>query len=320
LSGVQSAVRLGFIGPLTGGPAAKGLGGRNSALLAVRQRSERTAARYRYELVVADDACDPAVGARVAEAMARDPSIVAGVTHYCSQVALACVDLYHRHGFPVVVWGAHAAEITAGNDYPEIHRVSGTFANEDDAAARFMRQRGLRTWAILHDPTHYGVGHARTLAGCLQRQGGEVRRTFELSIDQQDMRAEIGQVQALGVDAVYVATAPSAWWTTHGGVVELKRPPTDVPGWMPTPAHFARQAAELGLRAQLHCIVRRAWSATSASSQTWDRRERGRSPSRKARRLRRFREAASLLQRTPRRASASRPTPSDRVPTPPPCC
>jgi branched-chain amino acid transport system substrate-binding protein len=246
-------VRIGFIGPLSGGPAAKGKGGRNSALLAVKQRNENPAARYRYELVVADDACDPTTGVGVAERMAADPSVIAGVTHYCSQVALACVELYHRHAFPVVVWGAHAAEITEGNDFAEIHRVSGTFANEDDAAARFMRERGCRTWAILHDPTDYGIGHAETLQKQIAVHGGQVRAIYGLSVDQQDLRSEIVQMRALGVDAVFVATAPSAWWTTHGGQVSLRRPPTDTPGWMPAPACFARQAAELGLHAQLHC-------------------------------------------------------------------
>lgn len=224
-------------------------------MLAVRQRNEHPESRYRYELLVADDACDPLVGVSVAEGMAADRSIVAGVTHYCSQVALACVDLYHRHAFPVIVWGAHAAEITDGNDYAEIHRVSGTFANEDGAAARFMREQGCRSWAILHDPTHYGLGHAESFTRCLQRQGGAVKRAFALSVDQQDLRPELAAISRLDVDAVYVATAPAAWWSTHGGLVDLKRPPTDAPGWMPTPAHLARQMVELGLSAQLQCAA-----------------------------------------------------------------
>jgi len=253
LSRAPSPVRIGFIGPLTGGPSAKGRGGRNSALLAVRQRNALPGGCYCYELVVMDDACDPAVGVVAARTLAGDPAVVAGVTHYCSEVALACVGLYHAHALPVVVWGAHAAEITDGNDYPEIHRVSGTFATEDEAAVRFLRGHRFERWVILHDPTHYGEGHAETLASCVARHGGAVLRRFALGVDQQDVRRELAEIRRMDVDAVYVASAPSAWWTTHGGTTGLRRPPTDTPGWMPTPACVARQMAELGVSAQLHC-------------------------------------------------------------------
>ena len=150
------------------------------------QRNASGASPWWYELVVGDDACEPSVGAAVAEAFASDVTITAGVAHYCSEVALRCVDIYHRHGLPIVVWGAHAAAVTDANDYPEIHRVSGVFANEDEAAAAFMRGLGYRSWAILHDPTHYGHGHAECLSRAVAARGGEIWLSREIGIDQQD--------------------------------------------------------------------------------------------------------------------------------------
>ena len=80
----KDKVKVGFIGPLTGGVSANGLGGRNSADLAVKLRNAHAKAKYEYELVVLDDECKPNVAVQVATKMAADKEIVAAATHYCS--------------------------------------------------------------------------------------------------------------------------------------------------------------------------------------------------------------------------------------------
>src|SRR5262249_19378619 len=92
----KDTVKIAFIGPLTGGNSAVGIGGRNSADLAVRLRNADPKLRYRYELVVLDDECKPDTGVQVATKAGADRSTVAGVTHYCSVVAVATVDTYHN--------------------------------------------------------------------------------------------------------------------------------------------------------------------------------------------------------------------------------
>ena len=84
----KDQVKVAFIGPLTGGVSANGLGGRNSADLAVRLRNAEPAAKYQYEMIVLDDECKPNIGVQVATKVAADNDVVAGVTHYCSAVAI----------------------------------------------------------------------------------------------------------------------------------------------------------------------------------------------------------------------------------------
>jgi branched-chain amino acid transport system substrate-binding protein len=79
----KDKVKVGFIGPLTGGVSANGLGGRNSADLAVKLRNADAKAKYSYEIVVFDDECKPNVAVQVATKMAADKDIIAGATHYC---------------------------------------------------------------------------------------------------------------------------------------------------------------------------------------------------------------------------------------------
>ena len=62
----KDKVKVGFIGPLTGGVSANGLGGRNSADLAVRLRNADPKAKYQYEMAVLDDECEPNDAVQVA--------------------------------------------------------------------------------------------------------------------------------------------------------------------------------------------------------------------------------------------------------------
>jgi branched-chain amino acid transport system substrate-binding protein len=199
----KDQVKVVFIGPLTGGVSANGLGGRNSADLAVKLRNQDESAKYEYEMMVLDDECKPNAGVQAATKAGADRAVVAGVTHYCSAVAIATVDTYHRFGLPVVVWGAVLPDITYGNDYREIHRVNGTMINQNDVAADFVTELGYQTWVVIHDTTDYGQGHNKYFNQYLTENGGEILATFGVTADQQDFTAELTQAKALNPDVIY---------------------------------------------------------------------------------------------------------------------
>ncbi len=199
----KDTVKIAFVGPLTGGVAANGIGGRNSADLAVKLRNEDPKAKYKYELVVLDDECKPNVGVQVATKAASDKSIIAGVTHYCSAVAMSTVDVYRRFGMPAVVWGAVLPEITYGNDYKEVHRVNGTMINQNEVAAKFMTGLGYKKWVVIHDTTDYGKGHNKYFSQYVAKAGGQIVGTFGVTADQQDFTAELTKVKELKPEVVY---------------------------------------------------------------------------------------------------------------------
>jgi branched-chain amino acid transport system substrate-binding protein len=199
----KETVKLAFIGPLTGGVSANGLGGRNSADLAVRLRNADAKAKYSYELTVLDDECKPNIGVQVATKVAADRKIIAGVTHYCSAVAMGAVDVYHRFGLPVVVWGAVLPDVTYANDYKEIHRVNGTMINQNQTAARFMTDLKYKKWAVIHDTTDYGKGHNKYFSADVQKLGGNILGTFGVTADQQDFNAELTKIKELKPEVIY---------------------------------------------------------------------------------------------------------------------
>jgi branched-chain amino acid transport system substrate-binding protein len=199
----KDLVKVAFIGPLTGGVSANGLGGRNSADLAVRLRNADADAKYEYEMIVLDDECKPNIGVQVATKAAANKDVVAGVTHYCSAVAIGTVDTYHKFGLPVIVWGAVLPDITYGNDYPEIHRVNGTMINQNETAADFMTGLGYKTWVIIHDTTDYGKGHNKYFSQYVTENGGEILGTFGVTAEQQDFTAELTQAKSLNPEVIY---------------------------------------------------------------------------------------------------------------------
>src|SRR5437870_9588312 len=74
----KPAVKLAFIGPLTGGTASNGLGGRNSFLLSVQERNGDPQTRYNYEAEGLDYECKPRVPVRAAHKASSEPATGAG--------------------------------------------------------------------------------------------------------------------------------------------------------------------------------------------------------------------------------------------------
>ncbi|MBG0777510.1 MAG: branched-chain amino acid ABC transporter substrate-binding protein [Desulfovibrionaceae bacterium] len=199
----KETVKVGFIAPLTGGVSANGIGGRNSAELAVILRNQDPKAKYHYEFVAMDDECKPNIGVQAATKMASDKDVVALVPHYCSAVALSTVKIYHRFGLPVIVWGAVHPGITYDNDFKEVHRINGTMINQNEEAARFMTAQGYKTFAVMHDTTDYGKSHKDYFTKYLAENGGTVVGVFGVTSDQQDFTAELTKIKALNPDVVY---------------------------------------------------------------------------------------------------------------------
>lgn len=200
----KKTVKLSFIGPLTGGTASNGLGGRNSFLLAVAERNADPKSKYRYETIVLDDECKPTVGVQAALKAGSDPEVIASVSHYCSVVAIATVDTYNKLGLPAMVWGAVLPEITYGHNYVEVTRVNGTMINQNYIASEFaVKKLGFKTFSLIHDTTDYGRGHAKYFTEGLGKVGGKILSTTGTAKDQKDYTAELTKVKAEKPEVIY---------------------------------------------------------------------------------------------------------------------
>ena len=199
----KDKVKIAFVGPLTGALSPHGIGGRNSAELAVKLMNADPKTKYDYELVVQDDECKPNVGVQVVTKIASDRSIVAAIPHYCSATAIATVDIFNRFKLPMVVWAAVLPEITYGNKYPEVHRVSGILIGQNRVGAEFMKARGYKTFVSFADSTDYGKSMNKYFTEFTQANGNQILGTFSVPPDQQDLSAELTKIKELNPEVIY---------------------------------------------------------------------------------------------------------------------
>ncbi len=199
-------VKLAFIGPLTGSNSAHGLGGRNSAELAVKLHNAKPDSKYKFELTSLDDECKPNVGVQVATRAAADKNIAVIIPHYCSAVAVATVDVYTRFNAPVIVWAAVHPDITYKRKTREMHRVSATLINQNKVAAQFLTgDQKYRRWAAIYDTTDYGKSMFSYFDKFLKETPGQMVGSFGVGVDQQDFNAELTKIKVLNPEIIYFA-------------------------------------------------------------------------------------------------------------------
>ncbi len=199
----KKTVKISWIGPMTGGNAGPGLGGKNSFQLAVDQRNANASSKYKYEAVFIDDECKPDVAVQAALKAASDSGVIVSISHYCSMTAISTTDTFHNAGLASIVWGAVLPDITYGNNYPEIMRVNGTQIQQSNVHAQDMWDLGYRTVSIIYDTSDYGRGHLKYFKAAWEKLGGKVLSEQGVTTDQQDFTAELTKIKAEDPDAIF---------------------------------------------------------------------------------------------------------------------
>lgn len=198
----KPTIKLGFLGPLSGGNAQQGLGARNGFLLAVEQAN---AGDYPYtvEPVVLDDASDPQTGVAAALKLVNDPDVVAATGHWNSPVALATMPIFNRFQMPMIVWGAISPKITEQN-LPEITRVTPTLVTENQPLAKWAADTlGAKKIAILADTSDYGTANSEAFESFFTEAGGEIVAKDLFPVGTIDFRTALTKLRDAAPDALY---------------------------------------------------------------------------------------------------------------------
>jgi branched-chain amino acid transport system substrate-binding protein len=201
----KQTVKIGFIGPLSGGGAAVGLGAKNSFQLKVDEVLAKGDYPYKVEVIYEDDASDPATGVAAATKIASDPDVVAAATHWNSPVGLATVDVFHKYGVAQVFWGTIHRDIIYGNDYKEPVRVIPTSAQSMELAAEYAANFKRMNWVIINDTTDYGTKIRDEFTASLEKRGGKVLEAIGVTVGQQDFSAVLSRVKELNPEGIFYA-------------------------------------------------------------------------------------------------------------------
>ncbi len=199
----QDTIKLGFIGPVSGGNAQQGLGAKNGFLLAIDRWNATPGVPFKAEGVALDDASDPQTGVSAALKLVNDKDVVAAIGHWNSPVALATLPVFNRYQMPFIVWGAISPKITEQN-LPNVTRVTPTLVNENKPLADWAATGlGAKRIAIISDTSDYGRANTQWFATFFKQAKGTVVVEESFPVGTTDFRSILTKITALNPDAVY---------------------------------------------------------------------------------------------------------------------
>ncbi|MDP4127816.1 MAG: branched-chain amino acid ABC transporter substrate-binding protein [Bacillota bacterium] len=202
-SSSKKTAKIAFIGPITGSNAAIGLGMRNSAELAVKEANSKGDLPFKLELLVLDDAGDPATAVNAVNKAASDPDVVAAVAHFNSGCALATKDVFHKYGLPAIIPGAINDKITA-DGYAEITRViTASKVQNQYAGDVAAKDFGVKKIAVINDQTDYGKTNAEQFMDQAKKDGATILSFDGISVGQQDYSALLTKIKQESPDMIF---------------------------------------------------------------------------------------------------------------------
>jgi len=169
-------IRLGLAGPVNE-PSGKGM--HQGALLAVEEINARGGVRgRRLELVVRDDAMNPARAIEVAEELRDRTDVVAVVGHLSSGASIAASDVYNEpgKGLLAISPGATSPEMSTTGEWT--FRVCPSDLQQAAALAEWaFHDLGRRRAVIVYVNDSYGRGVREAFTPAFERLGGTVLST-----------------------------------------------------------------------------------------------------------------------------------------------
>ena len=199
-------IKIGHVGPLTGGIAHLGKDNENGARLAIEQANAAGikigGKDAKFVLVAEDDQADPKVGTTVAQKLV-DAKVAGVVGHLNSGTSIPASSIYSQAGIPVISGSATNPKLTE-QGFKTQFRVVGRDDQQGPAIASYLAANNKpKVVAIIDDATAYGEGIAneveKTLKaaniGVLPREKGTDKTT--------DWKAILTKLRGRNPDAVF---------------------------------------------------------------------------------------------------------------------
>ena len=198
----KKEIKLGFIGPISGGNSGHGLAARNGFLLAV-EHANAAGLPFKIIPVVLDDAGEPTTGVNAALKLTNDPDCVAAIGHWNSAVALATTPVFNRANMPFIVWGAISPRVTDQN-LPFVTRVTPTLAAENAPLAEWLaKTKKLKTLVIVADTSDYGKQNTMSFTQLFESHGGKIIGADAAPVGTTDFRPILTKLKPLNAEGIY---------------------------------------------------------------------------------------------------------------------
>jgi len=205
-SGGGAEVRIGHVGPLTGGIAHLGKDNENGARLAVEEANAAKikidGKEVKFVFVAEDDQADPKVGTTVAQKMV-DAKVVGVVGHLNSGTSIPASPIYSQAGIPVISGSATNPKLTE-QGFKTQFRVVGRDDQQGPAIASYLAANNKpKTVAVIDDATAYGEGIANEVEKTLKAANITVLPREKGTDKTTDWKAILTKLRGRNPDAVF---------------------------------------------------------------------------------------------------------------------
>ena len=199
-------VKIGHVGPLTGGIAHLGKDNENGARLAVEEanaagiRIGGTAVKFTF--VAEDDQADPKTGTTVAQKLV-DAKVAGVVGHLNSGTSIPASPIYNQAGIPVISGSATNPKLTE-QGFKTQFRVVGRDDQQGPAIASYLATtKKPKLVAVIDDATAYGEGIANEVEKTLKAANIKVLPREKGTDKTTDWKAVLTKLRGRRPDAVF---------------------------------------------------------------------------------------------------------------------
>jgi len=202
----SSDIKIGHVGPITGGIAHLGKDNENGARLAIEQANEAKiklgGKEVKFVLVAEDDQADPKVGTTVAQKLV-DAKVAGVVGHLNSGTSIPASPLYNGAGIPVISGSATNPKLTE-QGYKTQFRVVGRDDQQGPAIASYLANNNKpKTMAVIDDATAYGEGIANEVEKTLKAASIAVLPREKGTDKTTDWKAVLTKLKGRNPDAIF---------------------------------------------------------------------------------------------------------------------
>jgi branched-chain amino acid transport system substrate-binding protein len=199
-------VKIGHVGPLTGGIAHLGKDNENGARLAVEEANaagikiDGKAAKFTF--IGEDDQADPKVGTTVAQKLV-DAKVAGVVGHLNSGTSIPASPIYSQAGIPVISGSATNPKLTE-QGFKTQFRVVGRDDQQGPAIASYLAGNNKpKLVAVIDDATAYGEGIANEVEKTLKAANVKVLPREKGTDKTTDWKAILTKLRGRKPDAVF---------------------------------------------------------------------------------------------------------------------
>jgi branched-chain amino acid transport system substrate-binding protein len=205
-SAQDMVVKIGHVGPTSGGIAHLGKDNENGARMAIDDLNAKGVTiggkKVKFELVAEDDAGDPKQGTAVAQKLV-DSKVNGVVGHLNSGTSIPASKIYSDAGIPQISPSATNPKFTR-NGYKTTFRVVADDVHLGGTLGRYaVKELKGKSIAVIDDRTAYGQGVAEEFAKAVKASGGAIAEQQFTTDKATDFTAILTAIKAKKPDVVF---------------------------------------------------------------------------------------------------------------------